>query len=311
MIALRQPSFWAQGAKRPFYWPLLWLLSLVYGALVSLRNARADAVPLAMHSICVGNATAGGAGKTPTLLALAELLGPDKVVFLTRGFGGTEKGPLLVKPHHTAAQIGDEALLLARVAPTFVARDRTLVALDAANLYPGRVLLLDDGLQNPTFRATVNLLVWDGFGAGNGHILPAGPLRQPLDRTLAKVDAVITLDNAQSPLEPSFAATGSIPHAADRQPVVAFAGIGRPSKFEASLLDGGYNLQCFYPFADHHPYSEGELDALVAHDVPLLTTEKDWVRLPEAARVMVRPVPYRIHFANPAALAAALWEHLT
>lgn len=309
MIELRQPSWWKKDADRPWFWPLLLLLSALYHCGFALRCALTTSQNLP-RALCVGNAVAGGGGKTPTLLALAEILGPENVVFLTRGFGGTAKGPLLVGDAHDAREVGDEALLLVKTAPTIIARNRLKGAERARELFPNAVILLDDGLQNPTFRTTVNILVWDEFGAGNNRILPAGPLRAPLKNTLAKSDAIIAINTQDLPPKMSFPAKGVIPQAHHRQEAIAFAGIGRPQKFHDSLLAAGYNVVHFYSFADHHTYTEGEIEALIAHNKPLLTTEKDFVRLPPATRAVIRAVPYRIVFEDDAALKTFLMDRL-
>lgn len=309
MIALRQPFWWPKDSDRPWLWPLLLGLSCLYRLGFFLRQKLTKPVPLP-RAICVGNATAGGSGKTPTLIAIAELLGPENVVFLTRGYGGALKGPLLADKNHSAREIGDEAVLLGQTAPVVIAKNRIEGARLARDVYPDRILLLDDGLQNPTFKTAIDILVWDEFGAGNGHLLPAGPLRAPLAFSLGKSDAVIAINTDNAPTATAFTARGVVPQAADHRPVMAFAGIGRPQKFHDSLLASGYKVLQFYPFPDHHAYSEGEVEALVAHNMPLLTTEKDWVRLPLATRAIIRAVPYRIAFDDETAVKNFLIERL-
>lgn len=310
-MKLVQPRFWGQEAdNKPFGWTLLWLVSLVYAGIVRLRRGLSIACTLPGQSICVGNVVAGGAGKTPVLLALAGLLGHDRVVFITRGYGGSIRTATLLNETHDVLDAGDEALLLRRIAPVIVGPDRIAAANLARDLFPGRILLLDDGLQNPTFRATLNLLVWDHYGAGNGHCLPAGPLREPVQDALARTDAVITLNGAKPPKTPAFSGTGHIHPPKDHTPVIAFAGIGRPAKFQESLERAGYVVAGFHPFPDHHHFMTEELEALLAPGLPVLTTEKDWVRLAPAWQDRITPVPYEVHFGHPQSLRHWMLDHL-
>ncbi len=309
-MKLIQPSFWRNGAPKPLYWVFLWLLSGLYYIGALLHQLFSKKIPLPHLSICVGNAVAGGSGKTPTLIAISRLLGEDKVVFLTRGYGGTEKGPVWVNEHHTATDVGDEALLLYKHAPTLVTADRVHGAQLAKDMFPQRVLVLDDGMQNPHFRATLNLLVWDSFEAGNKHMLPAGPLRLPLWATLKRTDLVVSLDNVTPPKLPAFSAHGVLETTIEPQDVVAFAGIGRPKKFKRSLKKSGFHVKDFHSFPDHHPYTEDDLTSLIHTELPTLTTEKDFVRIPDSLKSRITPVPYIVHFSHPQALRSWLLDHL-
>jgi tetraacyldisaccharide 4'-kinase len=211
--------------------------------------------------------------------------------FLTRGYGGSERGPALASRGHSAHVIGDEALLLARAAPTIVARDRAAGA-KLAKEKGATVLVMDDGHQNFSLRKNLSLVVVDAeTGFGNGFQIPAGPLREPVAQGLARADAVVVMGDGSPDLQgfsgpvlrAHLLADGSA--FADKQ-VFAFAGIGRPEKFVASLEASGASVigRCF--FADHHPYSEDDILELkaAAGDALLVTTEKDFVRLSTAAR---------------------------
>lgn len=313
MILLKQPHYWNKNSEKPYIWFFLLGLSYLYKNITWLLQNIKKPVTLSAPSICVGNAIAGGAGKTPTLIALAKLLGPDNVVFLTRGYGGTIKRPTDVSQIHTFKDVGDEALLLFQTAPVIVARNRILGAEVARDFYPDRVILIDDGLQNRHFKAWVNLLVWDDFGEGNGLVMPAGPLREPLSRLLPKCDAVINL-NTKLPLKselPCFLATARIPEKLSNITVKAFAGIGRPEKFKQALLDNGCVVEEFKSFPDHHMYSIDDIKAIIDTKTPVLTTEKDWVRLPKAARAKVVAVPYNLHFDNSNSIKAFLDKRLS
>jgi tetraacyldisaccharide 4'-kinase len=251
--------------------------------------------------ICVGNITVGGAGKTPVAIHIAEyFIAQDYLVhFLTRGYGGREKGPLLVDPKiHTAVDVGDEPLLLARIAPTWVSADR--VAGSAAAAKAGaRLIIMDDGLQNPGLEKDFSLLVVDALaGIGNGRLLPAGPMREELNDALGRTNAVILVGRghggdgvaarAQARAIPVFRAilraTPTSP--LDKVAVVGFSGIGRPEKFFQTLRDLRAEVIGTYPFPDHHNFTEADATKLLqaAEDAGarLITTEKDFMRLIDA-----------------------------
>ena len=314
---MKAPEFWTTRdwrahALRPA--SMLWRLG---GAVRrTLASPYRPSVPL----ICVGNAVAGGAGKTPVSLAVAvDLIGKGhRVGLLSRGHGGRLAGPVQVdRSMHGADDVGDEALLLAAVAPTVVARDRAAgaKALEAQGV---DVIVMDDGLQNPNVVPTLSLLVVDGgVGFGNGLVIPAGPLREPLDAALEKVAAVVLVgeDRADAVgaiagrrpvlgarLEPSPAAL----ELAGRR-VYGFAGIGRPEKFRETLDELGAEVAGFHAFADHHPFTPDEIMTLVERaarrEADLVTTAKDAVRLPPEARPMVTVVDVALVWRDPSAVA--------
>ncbi|WP_238313117.1 tetraacyldisaccharide 4'-kinase [Methylobacterium crusticola] len=320
---MREPGFWWR--PRPSLAArLLAPVGAAYGGLVLRRMARpgeAAAVPV----ICVGNASLGGAGKTPTALALAALLRDlgRRPAFLSRGYGGRLAGPVRVAPgRHDAASVGDEPLLLARAAPAVVARDR--VAGAALCVAEGAdVIVMDDGLQNPGLRKDWRLAVFDGaVGAGNGLAFPAGPLRAPLAAQWAHVDAVLVIGEGapgdavadaarerglpvlRGRLRPDPAAAASLAG----RPVLAFAGIGRPDKFFATLRALGAEVRDTRRFPDHHAYAAAEVATLVQAaargGLALVTTEKDRVRLPADMPVAVLPVTLAV--AEAAALRGRL-----
>ncbi|MEQ8195115.1 MAG: tetraacyldisaccharide 4'-kinase [Rhodospirillales bacterium] len=277
-----------------------------------LRNATARSWQAFVPVLCVGNAVAGGAGKTPVAQSLARLLieRGRKPHFLSRGYGGSLGGPVRVDPaRHTSKDVGDEALLLARIAPTWVARNRRK-GCQAATLDDADVIVMDDGLQNPGIHKTVSLLVVDGtYGFGNHCLLPAGPLREPVEQALARADAVAILGADQAgvtaeikaldPAKPVLHARLAPGPDADRLPgqrVLAFAGIGLPEKFFAQLRVLGCEIAATRAFADHHAYTARDIAALreqaEALNARLITTEKDAVRLSDESRrgVIVLPV---------------------
>ncbi|WP_349369897.1 tetraacyldisaccharide 4'-kinase [Salinarimonas sp.] len=320
---MRAPGFWS--AQSPG-WParLLQPAAAIYGAIAARRMAR-DGARAALPVICIGNFTAGGAGKTPTALALAALLREigERPAFLTRGHGGRARTPLLVDPAvHDHRAVGDEPLLLARAGPTIVSPDRPAGAALAATT-GASLVLMDDGLQNPSLKKDLALAVVDGeTGAGNGLCLPAGPLRAPLSAQWPRVDGLVLMGRgaagarlaaeAQARGLPVFRARlapdPAVSERLDGARVLAFAGIGRPEKFFRTLEDCGATVVERVALADHHVYRPGEAQALLAHarakGLLAVTTEKDAARLPALEGLLALPVTARLE--DPAGLRALL-----
>jgi tetraacyldisaccharide 4'-kinase len=312
---MRRPEFWDRGPSHPLALAAA-PLALAYRLGGALRQAVARPVPPPIPVVCVGALTVGGAGKTPAVLALAaRLQAAGRAVHLvSRGYGGRERGPLRVDPaRHDAAAVGDEPLLLAAAAPCWVARDRP-AGIRAAAAAGAAIALLDDGFQNPTIGRSRSLLVIDGAqGFGNGRILPAGPLREPPARGIARADAVLLIGDDRHrvaarlpPGLPLFRAAlrMRLPPDLAGRPLLAFAGIGRPEKFFAALEAAGATLAGKAGFADHHPYSEAEVAALLAQarrsGAALVTTAKDLVRVPLALRADARAVPVELVWEDAA-----------
>ncbi len=264
--------------------------------------------------ICIGNLTAGGAGKTPLVLSLARhLQGAGRTPhILSRGYGGSLKGPAAVDAsRHGFLDVGDEPLLLARVAPTWIGSDRAASAAQAAKA-GADILVMDDGFQNPGLAKTLSILVVDGgYGVGNGFVMPAGPLREPVECGLARADAAVVIGEDRTgivrtignrlPVFEARIAPVADPEIAGRR-VYAFAGIGRPEKFYESLLEIGCTLAGRRNFPDHHAFTPDEImqvcDAARAADAIPVTTEKDFVRLPEEARTMVGTLAISLEWAE-------------
>lgn len=316
MLPPPTPEFWgARGLLSSLLLPLAW----GYSAGGAARHAWTRPATAGVPVICVGNLVAGGAGKTPVALALARRLAAQGHAphILSRGYGGSLVGPVRVDPaRHGAAETGDEPLLLAEAAPTWVARDRVAGA-QAAVAAGATLLLLDDGLQNPRLAKTLSLLVVDGgFGFGNGRVLPAGPLREPLDRGIARADRVVLMgDDAAGVItrldgKPVLRARLVAENGADfaGKTVVAFAGIGRPAKFFASLAAAGARLGGRHAFPDHHSYGEDELQRLLAEaaGAELVTTAKDWVRLAAPWRARIGVLRIAVAWDDERALDAIL-----
>lgn len=314
------PEFWTRGGWQATALAPLGCLYALGGAARLRWGSSFDAnVP----TICVGNLTLGGAGKTPTVVALAERLTARgrRVGILSRGHGGSAAGPLRVDPDtHGAALTGDEPLLLARAAPTWVAKKRAEAAY-AALAADVDCLLLDDGYQSPALRKTLSFVVVDGgAGLGNGRVFPAGPLREPAAWGLARARAVVLVGGDETGFARDHGRERTIlrarlepeSRALAGAKVFAFAGIGRPAKFFASLRALGCELADTREFPDHHPYARGELDALMrdAGSARLVTTEKDLVRIPAGIRDRFEALKVRLVFDDPAALDAILTEAL-
>lgn len=317
---MRAPEFWTGDGALP------WLLSPL-GAGVDLagrwRRALVRPVRAPVPVICVGNLVAGGAGKTPVALSLLAACASRGAAAhgLCRGYGGSEAGPLRVDPaRHDAARVGDEALLLAAAAPTWIARDR-IAGARAAAAAGAAVLVMDDGFQNPALAKDLSLLVVDGdYGFGNGRVMPAGPLRERVAAGLARADALVVLDPGRRDVLAGLAlrvpvlrarlvpAAGAEPLGGQR--VFAFAGIGRPEKFFATVNALGAVLAGCRDFPDHHPYRVDEIEAILERAASLdaipVTTEKDAVRLSPAVRARVRVLRVTVEWADPRAMAELL-----
>lgn len=322
-MKLATPRWWYSRGRRgtgAVVRLLLTPVSWIWAAETARRLAAGRPVDPGVPVICVGNLTLGGTGKTPVVREIARRLGG---AVLSRGYGGAEPGPLRVDPaRHTSADVGDEPLMLARDLAVWISRDRAAGALAAA-ADGARVIVMDDGHQNPSVKKTLSLIVVDGetrneeWPFGDGGVFPSGPMREPLKVGLARADAVILLlpaDLAQpdpdlvrlfSPLPVLVAhlvPASDPPHG----PQVGFAGVGKPWKIERAWQAAGCELADFWPFPDHHAYDEATLQRLTERaaqfDAGLVTTEKDWARLPAAWKSRITAWPVRVQFDDGAAL---------
>jgi tetraacyldisaccharide 4'-kinase len=316
---MRPPKFWTRsdGASR-LITALLMPVGWMYGASIRLRARQAKPYQFSGHVICVGNLTAGGTGKTPIAMTIARLAIARglKTAFLTRGYGGKVKGPAFVMAEDRAQHVGDEPLLLASVAPVIVARDRGEGAkLAEENAFD--VLIMDDGHQNFSLHKDLSLVVVDGeVGFGNGRVLPAGPLREPVSQGLSRADAVIIVgDGTPGPLTLTDKPIWHAKLEADGRdvqghPVIAFAGIGRPEKFFASLTAIGARIVEARPYGDHYVYSQSDIARLKARaraeNALLVTTEKDFVRLTPAEREGIVALPVVATFGEDSGMERLL-----
>jgi tetraacyldisaccharide 4'-kinase len=334
-MKLATPEWWyvrglsARRGAMPTLRAVLTPVSWIWAAATARRIARGRPVDPGVPVICVGNVTMGGAGKTPVVRAVAQRLASRgrAVHLLSRGYGGRLQGPVRVDPAvHSAADVGDEPLMLAGDFPVWVARDRAAGAQAAAQA-GAAVVVMDDGHQNPSVKKALSLVVVDGetrgeaWPFGDGRVFPAGPMREPLAAGLARADALLVLLPADlAEPDPELVRTVAGPTtlvghlrpaaAPPGGPQVGFAGVGKPWKVERALQAAGCDLRDFAPFPDHAAYDEPTLQRLArrAEDfgAGLVTTEKDWVRLPPAWRSRVAAWPVRAEFDAPAALDALL-----
>lgn len=320
---MRAPDFWTTINPRS-------LLALPLAALYGIGNwldrklttPRAARLPV----ISIGNVTIGGAGKTPTCIALAELLAQagENPHILTRGYGGAQILPRRVMPTDRWEQVGDEPLLLARHAPTWVARDRLAASSDAWE-HGASVALCDDAHQHYRLKKTASLVVIDGgYGLGNRLLFPAGPLREPLASAFDRTDAIIFIGDDVTGLLPQlpkhipmFRATlaplGNTAFLAQHH-WLAFAGLGRPQKFFDQLRALGALLPATASFDDHHPYTRADIEELIRQaestGLSLITTEKDFVKIPPDLQSRVTVLPVALKFADETGLLAFLRERI-
>jgi tetraacyldisaccharide 4'-kinase len=320
---LGAPQFWDRPAG--LVAGLLSPLGAVWEAAGRLhrRLARPYCAPIPV--VCVGNLVVGGAGKTPVALALGQWLSAHglRAHIVCRGYRGRLAGPILADPsRHSAAAVGDEALLLGRSLPCWVARDR-VASIRAAATAGAEAVVVDDGFQNPAFAKTLSLLVVDAaYRFGNGHVVPGGPLRERLTRGLARADAVVLVRGGGEPdCGGAFQMLGDRPVVtAEVAPIagerfagarlLAFAGIGRPAKFFATLRGLGAELIEARAFPDHHRFQAREVSAL-RHAARrtrsrLVTTAKDIVRVPPAERDGIEVLDIEIRWPEPERLARLL-----
>lgn len=295
----KTPSWWYR--KESGLAAILSPLATLYGAAAASRMGKAPDYRSRLPVICIGNFTAGGGGKTPAAIAVASLLkaAGKNPAFLTRGYGGSAKGVTRVAGQ-SAEKVGDEPLLLAEAAPTFVSADRVAGA-KAIEQTDADVIVMDDGFQNPTLAKDLSLVVVDAAsGLGNGRVIPAGPLRAPLGAQMPHAGALLVIGDGKKAdfLISAFESGGKpvlrakivpVPHMDPRWlsvlPVIGFAGIARPKKFFDTLKSSGARLLASHAFGDHHRFTEKEAKRLLeeaeAKSAMLVTTEKDWARLPD------------------------------
>ncbi|MEA2820153.1 MAG: tetraacyldisaccharide 4-kinase [Bradyrhizobium sp.] len=325
---MHEPAFWYRPSS--LISRLLTPLGAIYGAVAARRLAR-EGIDAGIPVLCVGNYHVGGAGKTPTVLALVNLLrdAGEAPIVLSRGYGGKLRGPVKVDPaRHAASDVGDEPKMMAQAVAVVVARDRAdgvaLVRSQGAS-----VIVMDDGFQNPAIAKDASLIVIDGDrGLGNACVFPAGPLRAPLPPQLARTDALIIVGNgsAADTVAAAIAVQGGLVLRARLTPseasvaalrgkrVLAFAGIGDPQRFFRTLRGSDVDVAAEQAFDDHHPFSDREIEALAAaakrDGLTLVTTEKDFARLGKERAPDVVPFAVTLRFDDEAKLLRFVTDRL-
>ncbi|WP_018147113.1 tetraacyldisaccharide 4'-kinase [Henriciella marina] len=324
---MRAPRFWDRDVDprsregAPVTRLILTPLSAVYAAVTARRIEKTVPLKLDIPVICIGNLTAGGSGKSPVAAAIRKQLSDQneqlRIATLSRGYGGKLSGPLRVDAgSHSAAQVGDEALMLAQTGEAWIGADRAAAgrAMQEAGV---DIIIMDDGFQNPSLQKTLSLVVVDAqSGFGNGHVIPKGPLREPVENGLARADAVILMGDGDPPHElarfkgPILKARIAPVAPPEVGTYIAFAGIGRPEKFFDTLRACGRPPVDAVPFADHHTYKDSDLRYLRAlaadYGATLITTEKDFIRLTPAQRNGISTLPVTAEFESNEALAKLL-----
>lgn len=317
---MKTPSYWnKQNLISNILWPFGCLYTLATKLNIKFSHPKSVNKPV----ICIGNLTAGGTGKTPVAISLAEIIQSleKKPFFVSRGYGGKLKGVVVDNQKHLAAQVGDEPLLLSRQAPVIVNPDRWQGACLAVNS-GADLIIMDDGFQNPGLKKDLSFLVFDGsFGYGNGRGIPAGPLRESLSDGLKRAQAIIIIGEDKHNLAEEFAHLpvfkGTIvpkPITGSNKKAIAFAGIGRPDKFYASMREIGFELYKTIDFPDHHQYSQQELENLIAlakqNRTELYTTSKDFVKIPAAMQKHFKVLEIGISWENKSRLTDFLKKHI-
>ena len=300
---MKTPSFWHADGFIP---KLLEPLAQLYKFLSFLERSLGSKTKIDIPVLCIGNIVSGGAGKTPIALSIGQKLNvKHNISFLTRGYGGIEAGPIKVNPDaHSSYEVGDEALILSEVGSTWVSRNRTAGAIAAKNA-GFEIVIMDDGFQHTSLVKTLSFVIIDGpYGFGNGRLIPAGPLREPIYSGLKRADVIVLVGEVNhsliellpnnKPLLRASLVPNEMGIQLSNSNVIGFAGIGRPTKFRETLEKMDLNIIDFVPFPDHYRFRESEIRELYEKatevDAILVTTVKDMKRLPKSVAHLCQPI---------------------
>ena len=300
---MKTPSFWHADGFIP---KLLEPLAQLYKCLSFLERSLRSKTKIDIPVLCIGNLISGGAGKTPIALSIGQILNvKHNISFLTRGYGGIEAGPIEVNPdEHSSYEVGDEALILSEVGPTWVSRNRTAGAIAAKNA-GFEIVIMDDGFQHTSLVKTLSFVIIDGpYGFGNGRLIPAGPLREPIYSGLKRADVIVLVGEVNpsiiellpnnKPLLRASLVPAEMGTQLSNNNVIGFAGIGRPTKFLETLEKMGLNIIDFVAFPDHYRFRESEIRELYEKatevDAILVTTFKDIKRVPKSVAHLCQPI---------------------
>jgi len=300
---MKTPSFWHADGFIP---KLLEPLAQLYKCLSFLERSLRSKTKIDVPVLCIGNLVSGGAGKTPIALSIGQKLNAKhNISFLTRGYGGIEAGPIEVNPdEHSSYEVGDEALLLSEVGPTWVSRNRIAGAIAAKNA-GFEIVIMDDGFQHTSLVKTLSFVIIDGpYGFGNGRLIPAGPLREPIYSGLKRADIIVLVGEVNpsiiellpnnKPLLRASLVPAEMGTQLSNNNVIGFAGIGRPTKFLETLEKMGLNIIDFVAFPDHYRFRESEIRELYEKatevDAILVTTFKDMKRVPKSVAHLCQPI---------------------
>ena len=310
---MKAPQFWHKKNYLSF---LLWPFSLLYFFGHFINCLRKNPVKIDKPLICIGNLVAGGAGKTPVAIAIGKILVEDLKIdfaYLSLGYKGEIKDFVLVdKNKYESKDVGDEPLLLSEIAQTFVSKDRVFGAKEIAKISAKKLIIMDDGLQNPSLEKHFSILVIDGnYGFGNGFIIPAGPLREPIKAGIAKADLIIIVGEDRQKIAKNFCGNKKVinakittinPEQFYKKSFIAFCGIGRPEKFFTSLQESNINVVTKFSYADHYRYKEEDITKMIdlakKNNLKLITTKKDWVRLDKCYQNKSHYLDIKIEFEN-------------
>ncbi len=317
-MPIKTPKFWYKDPKHhaPLIEKLMTPLSVIYELGSNLNLRRTIIRNIDIPVICIGNITAGGSGKTPVIIAIQKLINKNKLFnnpyFLSRGYGGSTKDPRRITAHDDASETGDEPLLLASHSNTIISVNRYSGAKLAYEL-GADIILMDDGFQNQSLYKDLSFIVIDGkMGLGNKKLIPAGPLREPIDKAFKRAHAVIIIGEDKTntsglipenmPIFNAYITPSNIDNLDINASYVAFAGLAHPQKFRDTLLENSINVVAFHEFADHHNFSNKEIDTLIndAKNIgaKLITTEKDYARISDKYREYIDYFPIELIFEN-------------